>query len=273
MNNIEQFKNNHNISLLWDVISDEFLLNTSSQEKEIVKNIFNTNIGYFVSKANPRSNIIDLNKRFLSQVSLAINKLLPNNRNVKKIQISNEEVNYPYKIEDIHSARQSDFEKELESRRIELENYMTPNKPKSVNFSDEIVNDNISLDDLIADKIAERNLDVFVPNPSNLNPNPKQPDEPFDIFNKLKKLNNTNTNTNTSNTNINTSNTNRIYEEQVSVALPEIKQEEITYTTNNYNVIPPNVQPIFPMNDMVDMFNQMNKKLDKILEILEKNNT
>ena len=41
MNNIEQFKNNHNISLLWDVISDEFLLNTSSQEKEIVKNIFN----------------------------------------------------------------------------------------------------------------------------------------------------------------------------------------------------------------------------------------
>ena len=76
----EQFTNKENLNLLWNVLLDEFNINNSN--KKLINNIkivFESNINPFILKANPRSNIMELNKLFLSQVVLAVNKLLSNN--------------------------------------------------------------------------------------------------------------------------------------------------------------------------------------------------
>ena len=58
--------NKQNAELLWDVILDEFKIdnNSSSNIRDNVKTIFDTNFNIFVSKANPNLNIMVLNKQF-----------------------------------------------------------------------------------------------------------------------------------------------------------------------------------------------------------------
>jgi hypothetical protein len=169
MSNLTQFTNKQNINLLWDVLLDELRINTNN--KSLVSNIrtvFESNITPFTTRSNPKTSIMELNKQFLSQVVLAVNRLFPNltnlqkqEQNIKRITITNEEAGEPYKIEDIQASRQSEFEKEVERKRIELENYMTPQKPKELDFSYGSLDGKITaMDSLLADKMAQRNLDI-----------------------------------------------------------------------------------------------------------------
>ena len=143
MSNLSQFTNKQNIKLLWEVLLDELHINTTNTKLvSNVRTVFESNVKPFTARTNPNTNIMDLNKQFLSQVVLAVNRLFPQfkqEQNIKRITIFDEEVSdfkEPYKIEDIHSLRQNDFEKEFEKKRMELENYMTPQKPKELDFSD-----------------------------------------------------------------------------------------------------------------------------------------
>lgn len=166
----DQFTNKENLNLLWNVLLDEFNINNSN--KNLINNIkivFESNINPFITRANPKSNIMELNKLFLSQVVLAVNKLFPNftsfnesNQNIKRITISDEDIlNEPYKIEDIQASRKSEFDKNVEQKRIDMENYMTPQKPKELDFSDKTSDVKITgMDSLIAEKMAQRNLEI-----------------------------------------------------------------------------------------------------------------
>ena len=169
MSNLSQFTNKQNINLLWDVLLDELCIN--SNNKSLISNIrtvFESNIKPFTSRSNPKTPIMELNKQFLSQVVLAVNRLFPNltnlqkqEQNIKRITITNDEAAEPYKIEDIQSSRQSEFEKEVERKRMELENYMTPQKPKELDFTYGNLDGKITaMDSLLADKLAQRNLDI-----------------------------------------------------------------------------------------------------------------
>jgi len=166
MSNLSQFTNKQNMNLLWDVLLDELHINTNNKSVITnVKAVFEGNIKPFTAKSNPKSPIMDLNKQFLSQVVLAVNRLFPNftkqEQNIKRITITNEEVSEPYKIEDIHASRQSDFEKELERKRVDLDTYMTPQKPKELDFSDRGLDGKITaMDSLVAEKMAQRNLEI-----------------------------------------------------------------------------------------------------------------
>ena len=165
-----QFTNKQNIQLLWEVLLDELQINNNNKSLvNNIRNVFESNIHPFTSRTKPNASIIELNKQFLSQVVLAVNKLFPNfneikqrqEQNIKRIQIASEEINEPYKIEDIQASRQTDFERELETKRMDLENYMTPQKPKEVDFSYGNLDGKItSMDSLIADKMNQRNLEV-----------------------------------------------------------------------------------------------------------------
>lgn len=174
MNNIQKFKDKLNLVILWDVLLSELHINLSNKNLvNNIKTIFEANINPFISRANAKYTIIELNKQFLSQVVLAVNRLFPNiqqEQHIKRITISNEDVSEPYKIEDIHALRQNDFEKELEIKRMEMENYMTPVKPKDLDFSDKNLDGKIkSMDSLIADKMAERNMEFELFQNSNYN--------------------------------------------------------------------------------------------------------
>lgn len=170
MSNLTQFTNKQNIQMLWDILLDELKINNNNKSLvNNIRNVFESNIHPFTSRVKPNATIMELNKQFLSQVVLAVNKLFPNfnelkqrqEQNIKRIQIATEEINEPYKIEDIQASRQTVFERELETKRMDLENYMTPQKPKELDFSYGNLDKKItSMDSLIIDKMNQRNLEV-----------------------------------------------------------------------------------------------------------------
>jgi len=254
---INQFMNKQNAELLWDVILDEFKIdnNSSSNIRDNVKTIFDTNFNIFVSKANPNLNIMVLNKQFLSQVVLAVNKVMPNLKEIKRIKI--EETDMPYKIEDIHNSRKNEFDIELEKRVNDFEKYINPNKPVNVDFSDKIVETKIiEMDELIAQKMNERNNDVNVLIKNEAIKTDKKvtwedDNETNKLFSKLKKTD-----------------TNRDYNEQPSRPLPEITRfiNPINNPINNHN------EPILPMNEIIKMLNEINGKMNEMNEKVNKMN-
>ncbi len=197
--NVSKFVNKQNLKLLWDVLLDELQIDPTN--KAILTNIrtvFESNIQPFTKNINVNSNIqlVNLNKQFLSQVVIAVNRLFPNlkqDKDFKRIQISNEEVTSPYKIEDIHEARQDDFENQLKIKRSEFENSINLQKPKEMDFTEKIDDGKIKeMDALIAETIARRNFDIEQINKvTNLNV-----EDPENWLNPQKITKNTNTNTN-----------------------------------------------------------------------------
>jgi hypothetical protein len=175
MNIIAQFSGKQNLSMLWDVLLDELHVNTTNKTLlSNIKLVFDSNINPFTNRinVNTKPNLMELNKQFLRQVFLAVNKLFPkeHNENIQRIKITNEEVLEPYKIEDIHASRQSEFEKEVIRKKTELEQFMTPQKPRELDFSDKMSDNKITaMDSLVAKKMAERNEEIELLQNTNYN--------------------------------------------------------------------------------------------------------
>jgi hypothetical protein len=302
-----QFKTTQNLSLLWDVFLDE--LQVSHTNKELMANIrsvFESNIGPFTARANQNTSIMELNKQFLKQIVLAVNRLFPYLKQMKKITITDEELSSPYKIEDIHASRQSDFEREVEKKQMEMDSYLTLKKPQQVNFSDNNYNEKIgSMELLISEKISQRNLEILPPiQETDQWLQPKETsikaEKIFNYDSNNNNTNNNNSNNNNSNNklkhiNIDTNNnvvlkkvtwtdeeaTNNIfqklkkvpelkqYDEQQSISLPDVKQEQIISNSNpNLNPTSNHINAFIPKNDLAVQINELNKKMDKILDIL-----
>ena len=162
MSYVQQFTTSKNLTMLWDVLLDE--LHIDIEHKQIIHNIktvFDGNISLFTTRANPNTGLMNLNKQFLNQVLIAVNQLFPNlkqEQQMKRISISNEVLDEPYKVEDIHNARQTDFEKQVINKRNEFDNSINVKKPKPVDFSDK-TDSNIKITEmeaLIAETVANR---------------------------------------------------------------------------------------------------------------------
>lgn len=165
--NVSKFLYKQNLNLLWEVLLDELRIDQTN--KTILTNIrtvFEGNIQPFTKNTSVNSNIklVNLNKQFLSQVVIAVNRLFPNlkqEQDFKRIQISSEELVNPYKIEDIHEARKDDFENQLKIKRSEFEHSINLQKPKELDFTEKIDDGKIKeMDALIAETIARRNFDI-----------------------------------------------------------------------------------------------------------------
>jgi hypothetical protein len=163
-----KFSNKQNINLLWDVLLDE--LNMKTNGNLLVNNVravFESNINPFIARINPNSNLMELNKLFLGQVVIAVNRLFPNLKQIqqmKKISISDEVLELeqePYKVEDIQASRQSEFEKQMQQKRHEFESIALLQKPKELDFTDKNNDGKITeMQALIAETIAKRNFEV-----------------------------------------------------------------------------------------------------------------
>jgi len=166
LNNLQQFKTVKNINMLWEVLLDELNINTQNTSLTAnVRSVFESNVNPFLARANPNSGLMNLNKIFLTQIVAAVNRLFPNinqQPQVKLINISDEVVSSePYKVEDIHNARQTEFETQVNQRRNDFENLVTVKKPKELDFSDKAETSKIKeMEALIAETIAKRNFDI-----------------------------------------------------------------------------------------------------------------
>ena len=158
------FTNKQNIKILWDVLLDE--LNMKNDNTNLVNNIrsvFESNITPFVARMNHNSSLMDLNKLFLSQVVIAVNSLFPNLKHQQKMQKINisDEVLAPYKAEDIQTAKQTEFEKQVSQKQQEFDNFSSFKKPKELDFT--LANTDSKITEmqlLIAETMAKRYFEV-----------------------------------------------------------------------------------------------------------------
>lgn len=165
--NISIFLNKSNLGLLWDVLLDE--LNIEATNNQLISNIsavFDSNIRPFTKNENNNASIslVELNKLFLSQVLTAVHRLFPSlkkEQNFKRINISSDDIGEAYKIEDIHSVRQNNFEKQVLQKRDEFEKSISLQKPKELDFTEKIDDGKIKeMESLIAETIARRKFDI-----------------------------------------------------------------------------------------------------------------
>ena len=301
------FTSRTNVEMLWDVLLDELNIRTKpSTFISHIQTVFNSNINPFLHSISTKStplHLMDINKQFLKQVVIAVHKLFPTlsqEQNFKKINITNEDVVEAYKIEDIHTERQNQFEKQLKQKQNELESYMTLTKPQAVSFAD-AASDNkiVEMDSLVAEKLAQRDSELellyknnlktddgtnnwLTPQETskkannitlNINPNvnnsPKKVtwlDEDEDdesshsIFLKLKK-------TNTSDNKIDNNSINK-YAQQPSLSIQDIVVSEPPIVQP-----PPLIQtqiPLIPATELAKQLNDMNTKLEQLFGIVNK---
>ena len=170
---IQHFTNGKNLSMLWELLLDELQINSNSTTiVQNIKTVFDGNINLFKTRANPNAGLMNLNKQFLNQLLIAVNQLFPNlkqeqqllqqQQQMKRINISEEVLDEPYKVEDIHNARQTDFEKQFINKRNEFEKTINAKKPQPIDFSDKVEPDSkiTEMESLIAETMAKRKYEI-----------------------------------------------------------------------------------------------------------------
>ena len=274
-----QFLDNQNMNILYEILLQELKINEKSIWIPQIKQIFSNNINFFLANVNLNNSLLELNKLFLKQTIIAINQLIPNLKNDKKINIFPDEINFPHKIEDIRNVRKDLFDEEFNFKKKEFDNIMKTEKPNTINFSDEYRNEKImNMTKLISDKMNERNneipqisnvseinnilenIDLKPENPTpimtmEIKENPKKKvkfilKDDDEIIPEIKTI---------------------TYEEQKSIELPKNEQNELIQNIKNIknNSIGTN---FLPMNEFIKKINEidvLNKKMDNLTHLIE----
>ena len=152
-----------NISMLWDVISDEEIFKFLPKEsQENVAQLFINNIsGFFEVEKKKATGLIEINKKY---IILILNHIKTNftKKTHNKIKILDDDpVKEVITYEEIHNERKSQFEKDLAKRQEEFTNAIALKVPDVPEFADKHVETPISeMDKIIKEMTAQRNYEV-----------------------------------------------------------------------------------------------------------------
>lgn len=151
---INDFLTKQNIDMLWEVLLDN---NIQSEVLREVNTFFITNIkGFFDAEKNNCSNLVTMNKKFITVIMGYINKT-SNQR-----QISIPQKKEIITTEDIQSDRLTKFEKELNAKQNEFTRAMTLQVPPVPKFSDNNLDEPISeMETAIKKAVEQRNYDIL----------------------------------------------------------------------------------------------------------------
>lgn len=160
---INNFLDKDNITILWDVISDEDIFKFLSRDiQSKVAEIFMNNIkGFYEVEKMKTDSLIDINKKYIILILNYIKnnyiKQIPN-----KIKISNEPNNKELiTYEEIQSERKSQFDQDLQQRQKEFENIMTIKAPPVPEFADNYSDKPITeMEKMIQQITQKRNYEV-----------------------------------------------------------------------------------------------------------------
>ena len=264
---IQHFVNLKNLSMLWEVLLDELHINTPNSGPIVqnIKTVFDGNVNLFKTRANPNMGLMNMNKQFLNQLLIAVNQLFPNlkkeqlqQEQMKRINISDEllTLDEPYKVEDIQNARQSDFEKQLMSKRTEFENSINGKKPKPIDFSDKVEPELkiTEMEALISETMAKRKFDIEQIQGQNhsqeteIKPSTKKSDKTVTFDDNIRHINDYN---------------------ETFVAAQEENEENIINTNNIFNKLKKNkpeviTQPLLEKVNNSQEIQMLEKKIDNL---------
>ena len=159
------FLNKENISMIWDVITDENIFKFLSRDiQQKVASVFTNNLkGFFESEIKNTNNLIDLNKKYIMLILNHIKTNYPQQQ-PNKIKIL-EEISSEQKelitYEELQNDRKSQFDKDLNKRQEEFSNAMSLPIPEVPEFVDKNVDKPITeMEKLIKEITAQRNYEV-----------------------------------------------------------------------------------------------------------------
>ena len=231
--NNANFVNKQNIKILWDVLLGE--LNMKNDNTSLVNNIrsvFESNISPFTARMNPKSSLMDLNKLFLSQVVVAVNRLFPNlkqQQQMRKINISDEVLETSFNQKLPHSLDFVPFYNENIAPTFKDTSGKTLAPPlqdpqgtmKKVDFTDKNSDEKITeMQLLIAETMAKRNFEV----------------EQFEISNNSNLSSESETWLQSTNTSVKTDRQNALKETTNNVEQRKIKYNSFLQGTNKKKV-------------------------------------
>jgi hypothetical protein len=165
MSVVNTFLSNENMKLLWDVLMDHELFQNKSKDFLLQINyLLNQNIQSFYEKEKSHtSNLMELNKKFISLLLLHIQKILQpskNNDTETTFEMRKGTKQNLITSEEIQNHRQTQFEKELNTKQQEFTNAMTLPVPPTPSFQDKTDEPLTELELEIKRTIAQRNYDI-----------------------------------------------------------------------------------------------------------------
>jgi hypothetical protein len=146
---IVEVLHDQNIIINKEILSNEMI---NFYEKKYRKNNF---------RINNYSELMTFNKDFLKKITNDYQQYqLQLKQQTKEPQIRQEKKQL-YKNSDIQSQRLEEFEKNLENKKKEFDEYNAPKKPQEVNFSSNEKDETITeMEKIIAETIAKRNFEI-----------------------------------------------------------------------------------------------------------------
>jgi hypothetical protein len=161
--------------MLWNIIMEDVVTTkfTENMVMEYIRNVFHKNlIPFFESEGKNTTDLIVLNKKYISWLLGTINAFTRKNNNSTQPVTKSTTDNKLITVEDIHKNRQTQFEQDLNARQQEFTSYMTLKTPEVPKFSIDL-DDDIPIKELeqtIKQMAAQRNYDVDMINKNNANP-------------------------------------------------------------------------------------------------------
>ena len=158
---INQFMQKDNINMLWEVISDEEIFKFLSRDIQVkIYQLFSNNIqGFFENERIKTNSLVDLNKKYILLILSYIKKnysIQPN-----KIKIYQEPIKESITYEEIQNDRRSKFDRDLNKRQEEFEDFMTVKAPPVPEFADKDRDKPIKeMDKILKEMQAQRNYEI-----------------------------------------------------------------------------------------------------------------
>lgn len=173
-----EFLTKSNISMIWDVISDEDIYKFLSKDiKQNITQVFFNNLnGFYENELKKSNSLVEMNKKYIILISNFIKtnytQKLPNKITIhEEIATNNKQV--PITYEEIQNNRLNQFEKSLIKHQEDFTNAITLSIPETPNFKDKTEDEPIKeMDKMIQEIKAQRNYDV-----ENINRGLKTPDD------------------------------------------------------------------------------------------------
>ena len=181
--NSSQFLSNENLSVLFEVIVDEY--KNYILDKNAFNIAFNEMVQMFYynqikSGSQTIHDIVNMNKKFISFISLRLEQKFKiqkqqrnhgntnTNTNIKSINVQVQ----PVTSEDIKNERLEKFDKELMMKQNEFKNAFNNNVPETPNFTSPVDGPISEIDVLTKQKLAERESEIqSIYNTNNTNNN------------------------------------------------------------------------------------------------------
>ena len=161
MNTIDRYLSQENKKTLWSVLYEQGSFSCfGDNDFESIQNFFESSLTNNAQNINPQDDLLNVNKNFIRNMMQKLSSIKNKNNIDDKQNVTSKEIS---------GQRQEELNEKLKIHEDNLKMMINPKKPSDISFTDENEDTPIgnNMDSLLAEKIAQRNLDIEVTNNTN----------------------------------------------------------------------------------------------------------